>query len=47
MSLLAGRTVLAVDTETTGYSPADGHRLIEVARVRSWTARSARSGPRS
>ena len=33
MSLLAGRTVLAVDTETTGYSPADGHRLIEVARV--------------
>jgi DNA polymerase-3 subunit epsilon len=33
MSLLAGRTALAVDTETTGYSPADGHRLIEVARV--------------
>jgi len=33
MSLLAGQTVLAVDTETTGMSPADGHRLVEVARV--------------
>ena len=33
MSLLAGTTVLAVDTETTGMSPADGHRLVEVARV--------------
>ena len=33
MSLLAGVTVLAVDTETTGMSPADGHRLVEVARV--------------
>jgi len=25
--------VLAVDTETTGMSPAEGHRLVEVARV--------------
>lgn len=33
MSLLAGVTVLAVDTETTGMNPADGHRLVEVARV--------------
>ena len=33
MSLLAGQTVLAVDTETTGMSPAEGHRLVEVARV--------------
>lgn len=31
--LLAGATVFAVDTETTGMSPADGHRLVEVARV--------------
>ena len=33
MSLLQGVTVLAVDTETTGMSPAEGHRLVEVARV--------------
>jgi DNA polymerase-3 subunit epsilon len=33
MSLLAGKTILALDTETTGMSPADGHRLVEVARV--------------
>ena len=33
MSLLRGVTVTAVDTETTGMSPADGHRLVEVARV--------------
>ena len=33
MSLLAGQTVLAVDTETTGMSPVEGHRLVEVARV--------------
>lgn len=33
MSLLTGVTVLAVDTETTGMSPADGHRLVEVAHV--------------
>jgi len=31
--LLAGQSLLAVDTETTGMSPADGHRLVEVARV--------------
>ena len=33
MSLLLGVTVLAVDTETTGMSPTEGHRLVEVARV--------------
>lgn len=33
MGLLAGRTLFAVDTETTGMSPADGARLVEVARV--------------
>ncbi len=33
MALLAGITALAVDTETTGMSPTDGHRLVEVARV--------------
>ncbi len=33
MSLLSGRTAIAVDTETTGMRPADGHRLVEVARV--------------
>jgi DNA polymerase-3 subunit epsilon len=33
MSLLAGATLLAVDTETTGMSPDAGHRLVEVARV--------------
>jgi DNA polymerase III subunit epsilon len=33
VSLLSGVTVLAVDTETTGMSPADGHGLVEVARV--------------
>lgn len=33
MSLLTGTRLLAVDTETTGMSPADGHRLVEVARV--------------
>jgi DNA polymerase-3 subunit epsilon len=33
MSLLTGRTALAVDTETTGMSPVQGHRLVEVARV--------------
>ena len=33
MSLLSGQTALAVDTETTGMSPAFGHRLVEVARV--------------
>ena len=33
MGLLAGRTLLAVDTETTGMSPEAGHRLVEVAHV--------------
>ena len=33
MTLLAGVRLLAIDTETTGMSPADGHRLVEVARV--------------
>jgi len=33
MSLLAGHKILALDTETTGMSPAGGHRLVEVARV--------------
>lgn len=33
MSMLAGVTVLAVDTETTGMNPAQGARLVEVARV--------------
>ena len=33
MSLLSGQTAIAVDTETTGMSPNEGHRLVEVARV--------------
>jgi DNA polymerase-3 subunit epsilon len=33
VSALAGRTLIAVDTETTGMNPADGARLVEVARV--------------
>ncbi len=33
VALLAGRRLLAVDTETTGMSPDAGHRLVEVARV--------------
>ena len=33
MALLAGQTLLAVDTETTGMSPDAGHRLVEVAHV--------------
>ena len=33
MSLLEGVTLLAVDTETTGMSPSDGARLVEVAHV--------------
>ena len=31
--MLAGVTVLAVDTETTGMNPAQGARLVEVAHV--------------
>lgn len=33
MSILSGHHILALDTETTGMNPADGHRLVEVARV--------------
>ena len=33
MSILQGHHILALDTETTGMSPTDGHRLVEVARV--------------
>jgi DNA polymerase III epsilon subunit family exonuclease len=33
MPILVGNTVLALDTETTGMTPADGDRLVEVARV--------------
>lgn len=33
MGLLSGIRLLAVDTETTGLSPAAGDRLVEVARV--------------
>ena len=33
MSLLSGQHVVAVDTETTGLSPVDGHALVEVAAV--------------
>lgn len=33
MRLLTGRKLFAVDTETTGMNPADGARLVEVARV--------------
>jgi DNA polymerase III epsilon subunit-like protein len=33
MSLLSGSTIAVVDTETTGFSPAEGHALVEVAWV--------------
>lgn len=33
MPILAGQHVIALDTETTGMSPAEGHRLVELARV--------------
>lgn len=33
MPILVGSTILAIDTETTGMTPAEGDRLIEVARV--------------
>lgn len=33
MAILTGQHAIALDTETTGMSPADGHRLVEVARV--------------
>lgn len=34
MSLLAGLTLLAVDTETMGFDVKNGHRLVEVAWIR-------------
>ncbi len=33
MSLLAGTRLAAIDTETTGFDPAQGHALIELACV--------------
>ncbi len=33
MPILVGSTLLAIDTETTGMTPVEGDRLIEVARV--------------
>ncbi len=33
MPLLAGRTLVVLDTETTGFDPSQGHEIIEVARV--------------
>ncbi|MGH7730295.1 MAG: 3'-5' exonuclease [Candidatus Eiseniibacteriota bacterium] len=33
MALLNGHQVVAVDTETTGLSPSEGHALVEVATV--------------
>ena len=33
MALLAGRTLVVVDTETTGFDPVQGHEIIEVASV--------------
>ncbi|MBI5170323.1 MAG: 3'-5' exonuclease [Candidatus Eisenbacteria bacterium] len=33
MGLLDGVTIMVVDTETTGFDPAKGDRLVEVARV--------------
>ena len=33
MSLLTGRALVVVDTETTGFDPQHGHELVEVATV--------------
>lgn len=33
MGVLAGRRLIVLDTETTGFDPAEGHELVEVAAV--------------
>jgi DNA polymerase-3 subunit epsilon len=33
VALLDGQTIEAVDTETTGFDPGQGHEVVEVARV--------------
>jgi DNA polymerase-3 subunit epsilon len=33
MGLLSGRRLMVLDTETTGFDPAEGHELVEVASV--------------
>ena len=33
MSLVQGRTLVVLDTETTGFDPTQGHELIEVAAL--------------
>lgn len=33
MGLLSGLTLMVLDTETTGFDPAEGHELVEVASV--------------
>jgi DNA polymerase III epsilon subunit family exonuclease len=33
MSLLAGHRLAVIDVETTGWSPSEGHSMIEVGRV--------------
>ena len=44
MGLLDGLTVMVVDTETTGFDPAKGDRLVEVARVTIANGAAGRSG---
>jgi DNA polymerase-3 subunit epsilon len=34
MPILSGEQLVAIDTETTGFDVAQGHRLVEVAAVR-------------
>jgi DNA polymerase-3 subunit epsilon len=33
MGILSGRKLIVLDTETTGFDPAEGHELVEVASV--------------